>query len=197
MLATGVLDRHPPIADLRAVTLAGAVRWCPICDGYEVQDKHVGLLSPPREGYKHALFLRTYTGQLSWFVQGDAEDLDEEALAKLADLNIRVIRSAITDIRVVHGPQVTLSTHDGGSYVVDTLYPMMGCQPRVELLEELEPRQDKSRQLWADEHQQTSIRGIYAAGDIVHALNQMSVGAAHAATAATAIHNVLPKNYRQ
>jgi thioredoxin reductase (NADPH) len=196
LLATGVLDRKPDIPDLSAATLSGAVRWCPICDAYEVQDQNVALISAPREGFKHALFLRAYTDRLSWFVHGDARELDEAEVRHLAALNIRVISSQITQIRTTPDPRVSLWTQDGSSYRVDTVYPMIGCQPRVELLEGLGARQDEFQQLWVDAHQRTSIPGLYAAGDVVHALNQMSVGAAHAAIAATAIHNALPKNYR-
>ncbi|MDP8985756.1 MAG: NAD(P)/FAD-dependent oxidoreductase [Pseudomonadota bacterium] len=199
LLASGVRDRKPAIAeipDIREATLAGAVRWCPICDGYEVQDQHVGLISPPVEGYRHVLFLRTYTRQLSWFVQGDAGEIGEARRAVLAELDIELIRSPISQVHALPGPRVILVTEDGKSYHLDTLYPMTGCEPRVEILEGLEARQDEFHQLWVDEHQQTSIGGIYAAGDVVQALNQMSVGAAHAATAATAIHNALPRNYR-
>ena len=196
LLASGVLDRKPAIPDMREATLAGAVRWCPICDGYEVQDQRVGLISPPAEGYRHALFLRTYTRELKWFVQGDADEISNAELAVLAELDIELVRSPITEIRPLPGPQVILSTQAGKPYRVDTLYPMVGCQPRVELLDGLGTRQDEFQQLWVDEHQQTSVAGLYAAGDVVHALNQMSVGAAHAATAATAIHRALPRNYR-
>jgi thioredoxin reductase (NADPH) len=196
LLASGVLDRKPDIPDLRAATLAGAVRWCPICDGYEVQDRHVGLISAPADGFKHALFLRTYTRKLSWFVHGDVTEIAESDSVRLSELNIDVIHSPITTIRALPGPTVKVSTAAGGSYEMDTLYPMVGCHPRTELLKGLGARQDDCHQLWVDEHQQTSIPGIYAAGDVVHALNQMSVGAAHAATAATAIHNALPANYR-
>ena len=42
-----------------------------------------------------------------------------------------------------------------------------------------------------DRHQQTSVSGLYAAGDVVAALNQLSVATGHAAIAATAIHNSL------
>ena len=197
LLATGVLDRKPPIPDLRAATLAGAIRWCPICDGYEVQDQRVGLLSSAADGYRHALFLRNYTNRLSWFVEDDdRQRIDHAELDHLRELNIQVIQSPVKRIRVLTGPEVMLSTADGRHHVIDTLYPMVGCQPRVELLDGLDARQDECQQLWVDQHQQTSIAGIYAAGDVVHALNQMSVGAAHAATAATAIHNSLPRQYR-
>lgn len=196
LVASGATDRKPEIPDLYNATLAGAIRWCPICDGFEVQDKVVGLISPPREGYKHALFLRTYTRILRWFVQGKLEEIDPHQLASLADLNIEVIGSAINSIKTGPGPRVNVSTHSGESYLLDTLYPMVGCHPSVEILQGLGVRQDDLHQLWVDEHQQTSEPGIYAAGDVVHALNQMSVGAAHAAVAATAIHRALPANYK-
>jgi thioredoxin reductase (NADPH) len=195
LLASGAVDLKPSIPDIREATLAGAVRWCPICDGYEVQDKRVALISPLEQGYQHALFLRTYTDKLSWFVQGTTGQIEDTQLATLAELKIRLIASPIAKITVLAGPRVSISTHDGESHLVDALYPMVGCQPRIDLLDGLGARQDEYKYLWVDEHQCTSIPGIYAAGDVVHALNQMSVGAAHAATAATAIHNALPRNY--
>jgi thioredoxin reductase (NADPH) len=195
LLATGVVDRKPAIPDLRAATLAGTVRWCPICDGYEVAGQRVAMICAPGEGYAHALFLRTYTDQLSWFVHGDAAQIPETQRATLAELRIPVIESPIAEIQVLNGPQVRLLTQDGEWHCVDTVYPMLGCDPRVELLGGLEPAKDEFQYLYVDEHQRTSIPGIYAAGDVVHALNQMSVGAAHAATAATAIHHALPRNY--
>lgn len=138
--------------------------------------------------------MRTYTDNLSWFVHGNDPLLDEEKLSHLAGLDILVIRERIIEIQAP-GRQVSILTEDGELRCFDTLYPMVGSQPRIELLDGLGARKDELQQLWVDEHQRTSIPGIYAAGDVVHALNQMAVGAAHAAIAATAIHNALPKNY--
>src|SRR5918993_69702 len=56
LLATGVLDLHPDFSGLQEATLAGLVRWCPICDGYEVLDQAIGLIAPGRSGLDHALF---------------------------------------------------------------------------------------------------------------------------------------------
>jgi thioredoxin reductase (NADPH) len=50
--------------------------------------------------------------------------------------------------------------------------------------------------LHVDDHQQTSIDGLYAIGDVVSALNQISVAVGHAAVAATTIHNRLARNFR-
>jgi thioredoxin reductase (NADPH) len=40
------------------------------------------------------------------------------------------------------------------------------------------------------------VPGLYAAGDVVTDLHQLSVASGHAAIAATAIHNNLPRNFR-
>ena len=53
-------------------------------------------------------------------------------------------------------------------------------------------RMDDAGRLYVSEHQETSVRGFYAAGDLVRGLNQISVANGEAAIAATAIHNVLP-----
>jgi thioredoxin reductase (NADPH) len=42
-----------------------------------------------------------------------------------------------------------------------------------------------------DAHQQTSVSGLFAAGDVVESLDQISVAMGQAAQAATAIHNLL------
>jgi thioredoxin reductase (NADPH) len=47
-----------------------------------------------------------------------------------------------------------------------------------------------------DHKQCTSVEGLYAAGDVVSDLHQLSVAEGHAAIAATAIHNSLPRNFR-
>jgi thioredoxin reductase (NADPH) len=50
--------------------------------------------------------------------------------------------------------------------------------------------------LITDKHQRTSVEHLYAAGDIVNTINQISVASGEAAVAATAIHKSLPHNAR-
>lgn len=195
VLATGVRDRHPNIADLHAATLSGCVRWCPICDAYDITDQEVALVAEAKEGVRHALFLRTYTRRLTLFVQPGGEELDSDELLQIAQTRIRLIEEPIAHIHTIKG-RVALFLASGEELRFDTLYPMLGCSPRTELAKSLSVRVDAEGELFVDPHQCTSVPGLYAAGDVVHALNQMTVGAAHAATAATAIHNALGRNYR-
>jgi thioredoxin reductase (NADPH) len=65
-----------------------------------------------------------------------------------------------------------------------------GCTPMSQLAASLGAHRD-SGALRVNPHQQTSVPGIYAAGDLVRGLNQVVVAAAEAAIAATDIHNHL------
>ena len=67
----------------------------------------------------------------------------------------------------------------------------LGMDVRSELLTRLGGRMNESACIVTDPHQETSVPGLYAAGDVVNELNQITVAAAHAAIAATAIHNGL------
>ena len=69
--------------------------------------------------------------------------------------------------------------------VFDTVYPMLGARARSDIIRALGADVDEAGELKVDDHQRTSIPGLYAAGDLVKALNQMTVGTAHAAIAAT------------
>jgi thioredoxin reductase (NADPH) len=76
------------------------------------------------------------------------------------------------------------------------LYPALGCEGRSGLATKLGARCTAVGTLIADEHQQTSVDGLYAIGDVVSDLHQITVATGHAALAATAIHNRLPRNPR-
>ena len=77
-----------------------------------------------------------------------------------------------------------------------TIYSALGVRPRCEIASAMGIELDPDGLIVTDDRQRTSIPGVYACGDIVHdALNQIAVGAAHAATAATVIHNALPPGW--
>ena len=50
---------------------------------------------------------------------------------------------------------------------------------------------DEDGYLLTDRHQQTSVEGLYAAGDVVQGLNQIVVATGGAAVAAAAMHRAL------
>ena len=77
----------------------------------------------------------------------------------------------------------------------DTVYPVLGAKGQTQLAVDLGAKVDGAGELIVDRHMQTTVEHLYAAGDVVSGLNQVSVAVGHAAIAATAIHTSLPSNY--
>jgi thioredoxin reductase (NADPH) len=73
LLATGLVDHCPPIEGQPADCPSDVIRFCPICDGYEAMDRRVGVLGDIKAGGKKALFLRTYTKDVSLFLTDETE----------------------------------------------------------------------------------------------------------------------------
>lgn len=71
------------------------------------------------------------------------------------------------------------------------LYSALGAKIRADLARGLGAAQEGDDDLIVDENQETSVSGLYAAGDVVSGLNQISVATGQAAIAATHIHNSL------
>ena len=84
----------------------------------------------------------------------------------------------------------------GASTHLDVLYPALGSAVRSELATALGADCSETGTLKVDDKQQTTVDGVYAAGDVVSDLHQLAVATGHAAIAATAIHNRLERNLR-
>src|ERR1700730_11142093 len=194
LLATGLVDHCPPIEGQPADSPSGVIRFCPICDGYEAIDRRVGVLGDIKAGGKKALFLRSYTKDVSLFLTDETTE-DVGSQQKLTKANVRIVRK-LKQIRQVTENTVAVMTQRGESHEVDALYPALGCMVRSDLATRLGTSSTENGDLEVDDHQRTTIDGLYAAGDVVTDLHQLSVAFGHAAIAATDMHNRLPPNPR-
>jgi thioredoxin reductase (NADPH) len=194
ILATGIVDEKPNLPGMPQLIYRGRVRFCPICDGYEAIDQHIAVIGSLAHVVKKACFLRTYSRHVSLLVPGEIKPSDEE-LRMLRDAGIDVPRAAVVKL-IEQGDEIRAVMDDGASIVPDVLYPAMGCQVRSDLGTALGARHDGNGSLLTDNAQRTSIPDLYAIGDLTTELHQLSVATGQAATAATHIHNQLPRNLR-
>ncbi|MDQ3495499.1 MAG: NAD(P)/FAD-dependent oxidoreductase [Pseudomonadota bacterium] len=194
VLATGIVDRLPEMDDIEGAIDAGAIRLCAVCDGYEASDECIAVHAPVDDAVQHALFLRTFSRAVSVLPTAPGEPSAECArLAREAGVQVLPVPQRIEHL-AGEGCRITLA--DGGVHRFDTVYPVLGGDAQSALARELGAEVDDDHELVVDARQQTSIDGLYAIGDIVSALNQISVAVGQAAIAATAIHNRLPRNFR-
>ena len=193
LLATGLVDHCPQVEGIPDCP-TDAVRFCPICDGYEAIDRRVGVLGDLSTGAKKALFLRTYTKHVSIFAVGEVSGSADTRQA-LAAANVMVLDKP-RQIKVTPAGRVSIVTESGTSHELDAIYPALGCAAQSDLATVLGASRTDTGNLVVDDHQRTTVPGLYAAGDVVTDLHQLSVAFGHAAVAATNIHNQLPANYR-
>jgi thioredoxin reductase (NADPH) len=193
VLATGLIDERPSVVGIPNPVATGLIRYCPICDGYEATDKKVGVFGPYERAGQKALFLRTYSREV-WLFPTAVPETQPELHDRLSHAGVRVVGKPLR----VECDNCTVSVlAEGGSrQAVDVLYAAMGCHVRSELATALGAQCTELGNLKVDEHQQTTVDTLYAVGDVVTDLHQLSVAIGHAAIAATHIHNRLPPRYR-
>lgn len=192
LLATGARDVEPEIEGIRDAIKAGQVRYCPICDGYETEGKRVAVLGRAGHGLRESLFIANWANELTWLAMATQHEVDPSELARLREAGVRIAASPPHRIECgVDGVGVRVELQNGQVLEFDILYPALGLHHSCELATALGARARENGQLEVDSHQQTTVDGLYVAGDVAVDLNQISVAAGHAAIAATAIHNRL------
>jgi thioredoxin reductase (NADPH) len=192
LLATGVADAGLPIENWREAVACGAVRLCPVCDGYDVMDKRIAVVTNETNPVGHALFMRSFSAHVTLFDRGEEPMLNEDERRQIAAAGVRYVESPLRGVSMSPDMKPVLNTADGESREFDVFYPMLGESARSGLASKLGVETAECDKIVVDDHQRTTVPGLYAIGDVVRGLNQIAVAAGQAAIAATTIHNALP-----
>jgi thioredoxin reductase (NADPH) len=191
LLATGARDIEPDVPGLGPSLKAGQVRYCPVCDGYETQGQRVAVMGREVHGLRESAFVAGFGNRVTWLSLGSQHAVSDQDLAHLRELGVLIAEGEPRHIRCEAGKGVLVEMSNGQTLAFDVLYPALGLVHACELATRLGARAQEDGQIEVDEHCQTSVPGLYAAGDVAAGLNQINVAAGQAAIAATAIHNSL------
>src|SRR5690606_13840086 len=96
---TGVSDVEPDLPHLVEAVRTGALRYCPVCDGYEIIDKAVGVLAASEAGIREALYLRNFTARLHVFRTSHDFRIEEHS-DRLAEAGIRWAPEPVDSLRL-------------------------------------------------------------------------------------------------
>jgi thioredoxin reductase (NADPH) len=188
LLATGVEDRMPQDLEyLWPLVKRGEVRLCPVCDAFELCGKRIGVLGRGRHGVREARFLLNFSTAL-WLLPHGEGHCDAALKEALQADDVQVVEHTVRQVvsRTEGGLGVLFTS--GEVLKLDALYVGFGVRVRSELAQALGARCDGAGYLQVDQKQQTSVPGLYAAGDVVQSLSQISVAFGQAAIAASAIN---------
>jgi thioredoxin reductase (NADPH) len=192
LLATGGLDVEPELDNIRDAVKAGLVRYCPICDAFEAKGRRVALIAYGKCRIREAMLLRGYTADLTVLTLGRDMQLPEDKERAMHDAGIKIVRHPIVRLERIGSDAAAWPEHAQVPLSFDILYSALGTRFASTLAIQLGAEADEDGALIVDSHQHTAVAGLYAAGDVVKGLSQISVAAAEAAIAATAINASLP-----
>lgn len=189
ILATGSRDRLPPVPDPLRHIRDGRLRQCPICDAYELTGKPVGVIGAGDGAAGEALFLRQYTPDIAMLTLGETLAVPAGVRAKLDRAGVRILSDPARAWEF--GESGVAVTVGNLRYRFEAIYSGLGIDPQNALARQLGLDLADDGRILVDAHQQTSVTGVFAAGDVVTGLNQIAVAMAQAEIAATRVHTLL------
>jgi len=190
LLAFGLRDEWPKVPGLRQV-YGSAAHVCPDCDGYDTRGRKVVVIASGRKAAGMALNLTTWTRDIVICTDGRPPDLDASDCAKLDALNIPVL-SARIDCVLPEGDRIHAIELEGGMHLdCDHIFFALSQRPADDLGAQLGCARDDDGHIVVDSAQRTSVRNVWAAGDIVPGPQLALVAAAEGSVAALSIHKSL------
>jgi thioredoxin reductase (NADPH) len=196
LLAIGIKDFWPDIPGLERC-YGETIHVCPDCDGYETRDKKTVVVGTGRKAVGMALALTTWTQQIVICTNGEKASMSQTLLDILRPLNIPVLEAPINCVVSKSKEILGLDLEGGMTLDCERLYFAIGQYPADDLGAQLGCERDDLGRLVIDDRNHTSVKNVYAAGDIAPGPQLAIEAAASGAVAAIAIHASLVPEARR
>jgi thioredoxin reductase (NADPH) len=178
---------------------ARGVHYCATCDGAFYRDKRLVVIGGGNSAVQEAIFLTRFASHIDLLVRSTvkASDVLQQDLQKFVDNGkITVHLGTATDEIVGEAGAVTkvVGTQDGKKveFPTDGVFVFVGLKPNSEFLDGSGIELDHIHLVKSDENLQTSMPGVFVAGDIRSgATMQIASAAGEGATAALKIREYL------
>lgn len=190
ILAYGRQDLIPDIDGLQPL-YGTSVFHCPDCDGPSVLDCRVGVYGWNRDSALLALYLLTWAKKVTLLTSGQTLELTEDANAVLRKYDVDVVENRLVRLCSSDGRLSAAEFDDGDAIPLDALFFHVGSHPASDLADQLGCKRDEDGNLEVDNSQETSIPGVYAAGDLIGAPYLAVSAAAKGVKAALSVHKSL------
>lgn len=168
ILSYGVADQMPDIPGF-AESWGTSIIPCPYCDGFEVADQHWGLIWSGVQSHNQVWLFHDWTNRLTVF--GNGHDISLDIRADLATRQVPLIDGRITEIEPHGSHSATIRIESGPDVSVDILFAHPRTRPSASLHDALglaTVNTPTGIALKTDERRETSMPGIYAAGDLAN-----------------------------
>jgi thioredoxin reductase len=188
LLSTGMVDELPDIDGFQALW-GHSIFICPYCHAWELADRRFGFLAPNADALAFAILLRSWSRRVVALTNGQFDvgvdeetrlrgagvDFDDRSIARLVDHDGRLEQLEFTS---------------GDPLPLDVLFAKPP-QRQVAVVTSLGAQLDAAGYLQVDEKRQTSVPGIFAAGDLLSAVQSATLAAAAGMLAAASLNHEL------
>lgn len=196
LIATGSTYRRLGVPGEEELIGAG-IHFCATCDGPFYKDKQIAVIGGGNSAGEESLFLTRFAEQVTMLVRGEALSASQIVREKVEE-NPKITVRTNTEVTELHGDSklsgITLRDRATGATEEITpagLFVFIGLSPNSGWLP-LEIRRDPYGFVVTDTALQTSVRGIFAAGDVRKGSTKQAASAAgEGATAALMIREYL------
>lgn len=191
VLAIGVRDELPDIAGIEK-RWGKSVLHCPYCHGYEVADRPLGVLARGQTSVHQAQMIPDW-GPTSYFTQGRFEP-DAEQATQLTARGVTIVRSAIVELRGNAPDLEAVLLKDGTIVPLGALFVAPKTHIASPLAEQLGCALDDGPTgpiIRVDALQQTTVAGVFAAGDAAMPMANATLASAAGVMAGVAAHRSL------
>ncbi|MGQ0813759.1 MAG: NAD(P)/FAD-dependent oxidoreductase [Gemmatimonadota bacterium] len=190
VLAYGRQDVLPQIEGLERL-YGVSVFHCPDCDGPSMVDARIGVIGWRRGAALQALYLLAWTRSVTLLTNGHQLALKPKAVATLAKYDVAINSKPIARLCEQDDRLTAVEFVDGDALPLDSAFFYIGSHPSSDLADQLGCTRDEDDNVVVDNAQETSVAGVFAAGDLTGPPYLAVSAAASGVKAAIAAHKSL------
>jgi len=195
LLATGIVDQLPPIAGIDRL-YGRSVHHCPYCDGWEVRLKPIAVVGGNgKSGLGLAVSLTNWSDDIVLCTNGKSVSREEMEWMDMKEIRVETRKIARLEGRA--GQLEKIIFEDGDSLERFALFFSSDKFQRSDLAVQLGCRFTDNGLIYTDKYLQTSVKGIFAAGDAAKDMQLAVIAAAEGAKAALVINKLLQKEEKK
>ena len=182
VLACGVVDELPDVEGAQD-HYGESLFHCPSCDGFDGRDRDVVVLGWSEHVCGFALGLLDWARSVTLVTDGHTFEGDDSSRAALARHEIAVVEEGASALEGGRGDLTGVRLASGALLPAQLAFFSIAHHPRNDLATSLGCELAEEGCVRVDEHGQTTVPGVYAAGDLVPGYQLVQVAAAKGTTA--------------
>ncbi|AWW29072.1 NAD(P)/FAD-dependent oxidoreductase [Echinicola strongylocentroti] len=186
LFATGIKDQIPDMEGFAACWGISVIH-CPYCHGYEVKKLPTAIMANGDKAFHMGKLLQNWTDQITLLTNGESQ-LTTEQHGQLEKDGLRILTQKVASLQHQNGQLESIQLTDGSALDFPVMYAALPFSQSSELISKLGCEINEHGHVTVSGKQETTIPGIYAAGDNTNPLRAVSMAVSSGTTAGAMIN---------